>query len=95
MQVTHAEKDFWIETSLKADNTDNSEVVGLAMCIHRVLITARGRPCLHSRDQPYIVPNRKDRKTLYTFVSTLSGKLYNKDSLEFVTLQGSTLEQLL
>ncbi|OBT41757.1 hypothetical protein VE00_07990 [Pseudogymnoascus sp. WSF 3629] len=85
MQVTHAEKDFWIETSLKADNTDNSEVVGLAKCIHRVLITARGRPCLHSRDQLYIVPdrkNRKNRKTLSTFVSTLSGKPYNKDSLE-------------
>lgn len=95
MQVTHAEKDFWVETSLKADNADNSEVIGLAMCIHRVLITARGRPCPHSRDQPFIVHDRKNRKTLSTFVSTLSGKRYREDCVEFFALQGSTLEQLL
>lgn len=90
MQVTLAEKEFWVETNLKTNNADDSEVIGLAMCVHNVLTAVRGRPCSHPRDQPFIIT---DRKMLPTFISTLSD-LHGDAHLEFFALQGSTLEQL-
>lgn len=93
MQVTNAETDFWVETRLSVDNADNSEVIGLAMCIHSALLTRRGRSCPHSRGQPLVVP---ETESLLMFASTLSGRepSSNRD-LVFFALQGSTLEQLL